>query len=98
VGNDLVEGKVTLPLLYALAETTREETRLVETILKDRSFARVPLSDILEIIEKYRGVERAQQRAQAFTERAHEIIAGFPDSIYRQSMLKITDIVTSRDR
>lgn len=98
VGNDLAEGKVTLPLLYALTETTREETRLVETILKDRSYDRVPFSSILEIIEKYKGVERAQERAHQFTARAREVIGAFPDSPYRKAVLTIADIITERDR
>lgn len=98
VGNDLAEGKVTLPLLYALKEATREETRLIETILKDRSYERVQFSRVLEIIEKYHGVERAQERAVHFTTRAKEIIETFPDSAYRRAVLTIADIVTDRDR
>jgi octaprenyl-diphosphate synthase len=98
VGNDLAEGKVTLPLLYALTETTREETRMIETILKDRSYERVPFSTVLEIIEKYHGVERAQERAEFFTNRARQIIEAFPESAYRKAVLTIADIITNRDR
>jgi len=98
VGNDLAEGKVTLPLIYSLAETTREETRMIETILKDRNYDRVPFSAVLEIIEKYKGVERSQERARQFTERARQIIDTFPDSPYRKAVLTIADIITDRDR
>src|SRR3954470_13471984 len=42
VGGDLREGKVTLPLVYALEFATPEERGLVETILTDRSYERVP--------------------------------------------------------
>lgn len=98
VGNDLAEGKVTLPLLYALGETTREETRLIEIILKDRSYERVPFSTVLEIIEKYRGVERSLERANQFTARAKEIIDAFPDSPYQKAVLTIAALITERDR
>lgn len=98
VGNDLAEGKVTLPLLYSLADTTREETRMIETILKDRSYERVPFSTVLEIIEKYKGVEKAHERAQQFTARARQVIDTFPDSPYRKAVLTIADIITERDR
>jgi octaprenyl-diphosphate synthase len=98
VGNDLAEGKVTLPLLYALTETTREETRAIENVLKDRNYQRTPFSQVLDIIEKYNGVERAQERANVFTERARTIIHEFPDSPYRKAMLTITDLITKRDR
>ena len=98
VGNDLAEGKVTLPLLYSLAETTREETRMIETILKDRNYDRVPFSNVLEIIEKYKGVEKAHERARHFTDRARHIIQDFPDSPYRKAVLTVADIITDRDR
>ena len=98
VGNDLVEGKVTLPLLYALTDTTRDETRMIETILKDRNYDRVPFSTVLEIIEKYKGIERAQERAQQFTARSRQVIDTFPDSPYRKAVLTIADIITERDR
>ncbi len=98
VGNDLAEGKVTLPLLYSLVDTTREETRMIETILKDRNYDRVPFSAVLEIIEKYKGVEKAHERAQQFTARARQVIDTFPDSPYRKAVLTIADIITERDR
>jgi octaprenyl-diphosphate synthase len=98
VGNDLAEGKVTLPLLYALTETNREETRLVETVLKDNNYDRVPFTSILALIERYRGVERAMERARFFTTRAHEILDGFPDSPYRNALATIAGIITDRDR
>lgn len=98
VGNDLAEGKVTLPLLYALTETSREETRQIETVLKDRNYERVPFSTVLEIIEKYNGVEKAMERAKFFTERARQIIESFPDSAYRKALIAIAGIITDRDR
>src|ERR1700704_44698 len=42
VGGDLREGKVTLPLVYALERATAEERRLVETILLQRNYEEVP--------------------------------------------------------
>src|SRR5476649_1842555 len=42
VGGDLREGKVTLPLVYALERATPDERRLVETILRQRNYEEVP--------------------------------------------------------
>ena len=53
VGGDLREGKVTLPLVYALERATPEERRLVETILRDRNYEQVPFARILALLEKY---------------------------------------------
>src|SRR5207253_6649716 len=60
VGGDLREGKVTLPLVYALEEATADERRMVETILQQRSYDQVPFSRILALLEKYHGIERVK--------------------------------------
>src|SRR6266481_2262382 len=80
VGNDLREGKVTLPLIYALESAEPEERRLVETVLADGNYDQVPFGKILHILRRYGGIERAQDRAQEFTEKARAIIREFPDS------------------
>src|SRR5215469_11417431 len=46
VGGDLREGKVTLPLVYALECASPAERRLVETILKNRNYDEVPFARI----------------------------------------------------
>jgi octaprenyl-diphosphate synthase len=97
VGNDLAEGKVTLPLIYALEEAEAQERGLVETVLRERSYDRVPFASILSLVRKYRGVERAYQRAQVFTERARRLISQFPQSPCQRALYALTELVTERD-
>jgi len=97
VGGDLREGKVTLPLVYALECATPAERRLVEIILERRNYDEVPFARILDLLRKHRGIERVKERAQAFTEKARELIGGFPDSPYQRSLLAVTELVTERD-
>jgi octaprenyl-diphosphate synthase len=97
VGNDLREGKVTLPLVYALEQASGEERRRVETILRDRNYDHVPFSQILAMVERYQGIARVKERAQAFTEKARGIIGEFPDSPYQRALYSVTDLVTERD-
>jgi len=97
VGNDLREGKVTLPLIYALETAEAEERKLVETVLADGNYDQVPFSKILHVLNRHRGVERAQERAESFTEKARAIIAEFPESPYQRALAAVTDLVTARD-
>jgi octaprenyl-diphosphate synthase len=97
VGNDLREGKVTLPLIYALETAEPEERKLVETVLADGSYDQVPFGKILQILHRHKGIERAQARALSFTEKAREVISGFPPSPYQRALLAVTDLVTERD-
>src|SRR5579872_7170146 len=97
VGGDLREGKVTLPLVYALERAMPAERELVATILRDRNYERVPLRRILTVIERYRGFERTQERAQAFTDKARQLIGEFPESPYQRALYAVTELVTDRD-
>ncbi len=97
VGNDLAEGKVTLPLIYALEEAEAQERGLVETVLRERTYDQVPFANILSLIRKYRGVERAYQRAQVFTQRARRLISEFPQSPCQRALHALTELVTERD-
>ena len=97
VGGDLREGKVTLPLVYALECASEVERGLVQTILEQRNYSEVPFSRILALIEKYHGIQRVRDRAQAFTEKARQIIGEFPESAYQRALLAVTELVTERD-
>jgi len=97
VGGDLREGKVTLPLVYALERTSPEERRAVERVLADRHYENVPFRQILALVERYQGIERVRERAQAFTDKARQLIAEFPESPYQRALYGITELVTERD-
>jgi octaprenyl-diphosphate synthase len=97
VGNDLWEGKVTLPLIYALEKADAAERRLVETVLADRNYSQVPFATVFDLIERHGGVERVRQRASEFTARAGSIISGFPESPCQRALATLTALVTERD-
>ncbi len=98
VGGDLREGKVTLPLIYALQSATPDERSQIARVLADRNYDTVSFAKILAMIERHRGIARVRERAQHFTDRARAIINSFPDSPYQRALLAVTDLVTDRDR
>jgi len=97
VGGDLREGKVTLPLIYALERASAEERRLVETVLTNGSYDQAPFEQIRRMIERHRGFDRVNERAQSFTEKARAIISEFPESPTQRALAALTDLVTDRD-
>jgi octaprenyl-diphosphate synthase len=97
VGSDLREGKVTLPLIYALERASEAERRQVETVLRDGNYGRVPFAGVLAIARQHQGIEQAMQRAETFTQEARSIIGRFPDSRYQRALSRLTDLVTCRD-
>jgi octaprenyl-diphosphate synthase len=97
VGSDLREGKVTLPLIYALESASVEERQLVECVLKDGNYDRAPFSKILKMMERNHAFARAKERAESFTDKARAMIAEFPESPYQRALSALTDLITERD-
>jgi octaprenyl-diphosphate synthase len=97
VGGDLREGKVTLPVIYALAEATPDERRLFDYVVQDRSYERATFAAVLDTLQRRGGIDRARERAEYFADRARSIISEFPDSPYQRALAAVTDMVTERE-
>lgn len=97
VGNDLREGKVTLPLIYALLTAPEKDRAAVQRVLEQGSYQDVSFRRILDIIDRQAGLSRARERAQSFADRARAILADVAESPYQRALLAVTDLVTDRE-
>jgi len=96
VVNDLREGKVTLPLVYALQDAP-ERRQKVEAVLEEKGFYSVPAAEIAALVRESGAVGRARARAVAFVAEALDALEPFPDSTYKRALESITRFVLHRD-
>lgn len=86
VGNDLKEGKVTLPLILALKSCTSAERSQVETVVRQRGYESVSLESILEILDRYDTLSEVRRRALGYCESALEGLDTLEDSRYKRAL------------
>jgi len=79
VGNDLAEGKMTLPLIVALARADQHDRELLEGILKDQNLRLDRFTEVSELIGKYDGYAETRRRAEAAASRAIAALDIFAD-------------------
>jgi len=97
VGNDLSEGKVTLPLILVLQQCGKEEKKMVETVMSDQSYDRVSLPSVLGLLNKYDAIETVRRRALTYTETAAAQLEAFSDSSYKRALTSVTEWVVDRE-
>ncbi len=97
VVNDLREGKVTLPLVYALQAASDEGRRKVEMVLKERGFVSIAAAEIVALVDQSGAVEHTRHRARQFVDEACRTLESFPDSAYKRALEAIPQFVLSRD-
>ncbi len=97
IGNDLREGKVTLPLIYLLQKCRPEENRKVSLVLEEGGFRAVKFGEIVELVKRYGTLRAARERAQQFAERARTCLDRFPDSPYKDALRSLPDFIVERE-
>ncbi|MBV7482887.1 octaprenyl diphosphate synthase [Bordetella sp. BOR01] len=95
VGDDLREGKPTLPLIRVMETGTPAQRDLIRNAIQtgDADFAAVA-----QAIQATDALEHARQAADAEAEAARQALAGFPISVYQESLLEFCAFAVNRDR
>jgi len=95
-GHDLLEGKVTLPLIHALRQCSAEERSRVENIVEQEELPQEDLGYVIELIDKYDGIQFTRQRAATFVEQAKTRLAVFEADPIKEALEILADYVVSR--
>lgn len=95
-GNDMKEGKLTLPALYALNTTDDPDARNIAMKVKDGDATSDEIDRLIDFSCRNGGIEYAFRRMDELKEQALALLAELPDSDIRKSLAAYVDYVVER--
>jgi len=108
--SDLKEGKVTLPLIFALQNGSTPHTgdvdsnghsagegrRMIAKVLEERGFLSVRPEQITRLVRDTGALTRASNLAREYVSRAKACLEELPDNEYRRALLAVPDFILER--
>ena len=94
IGDDLGEGKPTLPLLYAMQHGNATESAAIKLAIEQGGLD--DLASVLLAVERTGALAHVKQMAKLEAEAACAAIAHFADSPYKQALLALADFAIAR--
>ncbi|WP_075879596.1 octaprenyl diphosphate synthase [Vreelandella massiliensis] len=95
VGDDLAEGKPTLPLIHAMAQGTPEQAKLIRQAIRKGGLSQ--LDAVLDIVNATGALSYTRARAEEMADKALAELNALPPSPYRDTMAKLARLAVERD-
>jgi len=95
--SDLKEGKVTLPLIYAIENGNREARELVQRVLTEKEFQSVRPETIVALVRDSGALDRARRLAHDYARQDKACLEGRMDSEHGRALLAVPDFILERE-
>jgi len=95
LGDDLTEGKPTLPLIRALEVATTQEQQLIRGAILDKSAENIEA--VITAVQRCGALDYARRSAESYRDRALQGLTCLPDSSYRHNLEQIARLSVDRD-
>jgi len=90
-GNDLRDGRITLPLIVALKNAGEAEARRMLDVISSKGTDESDWKDVIDFVEKNGGISYTRDRAADLAVKARDCLEGFDSSPARRSLLLLTE-------
>lgn len=94
-GDDLAEGKPTLPLLHAMWNAAPEDAALIRDAIENAN-GLPHLARIVDVMKQTGSLDYTREKAEAEADKAIEALAVIPDSDYKQALIALAHIAVDR--
>ena len=95
-GNDMKEGKLTLPAIFVLTSHENAEMMRIAKAVKNLSATESEISQLIDYTLQNGGIEYAEKRMFELAEEAKELLSVFPDSDVKSALFSYVDYVARR--
>ena len=96
IGDDLAEGKPTLPLIYTMRQGNNRQRELIRAAIEEGGLAQ--MDEVMDAIESTGSITYTARRAEDEASRASAALAAIPDSPYKQALLDLAHFSAHRNR
>ena len=97
IGDDLAEGKPTLPLIYAMANCEEQQARLIRESLSAQEVAPKLLAEVISIVQNSGALEYSHALAKQQASLALDCLKIVPDSAYRNALQAMVEFSINRN-
>ncbi len=98
LGQDLRQGKATLPLLHLLQHCPEQDKQMIKDRMETRTMTETDLLRIVALMQEFGSIAYAMGRAREFVAAANQDLALFEDSSPRRALSVVADYMVNRDR
>jgi geranylgeranyl pyrophosphate synthase len=96
-GEDITEGKKTLPVIKTLIKANKEEGNTLLTILNSKTKSKEKIEEAISIIEKHKAIDYSKKKAQKLVKEAWENLNPLiDDSKSKRTLKQLADFLINR--
>lgn len=97
-GNDIREGKITLPLLFALNSAPEKIASEMKSLILKHDFSPETIATLISFAKEYGGIEYAHKKMREIKAETIGLLDEFPDSEAKKAMTELIDYIIDRDK
>jgi len=98
LGQDLRQGKATLPLLHLLRHCSEQDRQMIIDRMETRTLTEEDLGRLIRLMEEFGSIAHAMDRARTFVASAQQELSQFEDSTAKRALSVAADYMVTRDR